>query len=145
MIFTEEECNTIVEWDYKEWIRVSNFPGLVDCGIIEKINKASASIHKKTLRGGANTIVINSVHRDIFLRNTYFKCDNDTLGNGRYKLKFEDSMDERKILLYNDKIESDDFLKTLNLTPYMLNKKKKDYVAVINIDNYIFDNQAFKK
>lgn len=31
------------------------------------------------------------------------------------------------------------------LTPYMLNKKKKDYMAIINIDNYMFDNQILKK
>jgi hypothetical protein len=124
MIFTEE-CNTIIEWDYKEWIRVSNFPGLVDCGIVEKINKVSASIHKKTLRGGANTIVINPVHRDIFLRNKYYNSDDNRLWGGRYKIEFSEFINKDIIFLYNYRVESDDITQ----------KKKKNYLGIIKIKN----------
>lgn len=125
MIFTEEECNTIVEWDYKEWIRVSNFPGLVDCGIVEKINKVSASIHRKTLRGGANTIVINPVHRDIFLRNKHYNSHDNRLWGGRYKIEFSEFINKDIIFLYNDRVESDDITQ----------KKKKNYLGIIKIKN----------
>jgi hypothetical protein len=135
MIFTKEECNTIIEWDYKEWIRVSNFSELVDCGIIEKINKASASIHKKTLRGGANTIVINPVYRDIFLKNKYYSSHDNRLWGGRYKIEFNEFTNKDIICLYNDKIESEEFINTLNLTPNMMQKKKKDYLGIIKIKN----------
>jgi hypothetical protein len=135
MIFTKEECNTIIEWDYKEWIRVSNFSGLVDCGITSKINKVSASIHKKTLRGGSNKIVINPIHKSILLKNEYYNGGDETFGGGRYKIEFSEFINTDTICLYNDKIESEEFINTLNLTPNMMQKKKKDYLGIIKIKN----------
>jgi len=134
MIFTEEECNTIVEWDYKEWVRVSELPGLVDCGIMTKINQVSASIHKKTLRGGSNKIMVNPKHKNIFLKNEYYNSDDNTLG-GRYQIEFDKNMHLEDICIYNDKIESSEFIKTLDLTPYMLNKERKKYLGIIKIKN----------
>jgi len=83
-----------LRWDYNGWRRVSN--GSVNYNqkdwnqtLITAINQISAQIHKSTLRGGANWIVVSSEISAIFDDLEYFHVSNAAPDQDQYNMGIE--------------------------------------------------------
>ena len=83
-----------LRWDYNGWKRVSN--GSVNYNqkdwnqtLITAINQISAQIHKSTLRGGANWIVVSSEISAIFDDLEYFHVSNAAPDQDQYNMGIE--------------------------------------------------------
>ena len=83
-----------LRWDYNGWKRVSN--GSVNYNqkdwnqtLITAINQISAQIHKSTLRGGANWIVVSSEISAIFDDLEYFHVSNAAPDQDNYNMGIE--------------------------------------------------------
>ena len=83
-----------LRWDYNGWKRVSN--GSVNYNqkdwnqtLITAINQISAQIHKSTLRGGANWIVVSSEVSAIFDDLEYFHVSNAAPDQDQYNMGIE--------------------------------------------------------
>ncbi len=83
-----------LRWDYNGWKRVSN--GSVNYNqkdwnqtLITAINQVSAQIHKSTLRGGANWIVVSSEISAIFDDLEYFHVSNAAPDQDNYNMGIE--------------------------------------------------------
>jgi hypothetical protein len=83
-----------LRWDYNGWKRVSN--GSVNYNqkdwnqtLITAINQISAQIHKSTLRGGANWIVVSSEISAIFDDLEYFHVSNAAPEQDQYNMGIE--------------------------------------------------------
>ena len=83
-----------LRWDYNGWRRISN--GSVNYNqkdwnqtLITAINQISAQIHKSTLRGGANWIVVSSEISAIFDDLEYFHVSNAAPDQDQYNMGIE--------------------------------------------------------
>jgi hypothetical protein len=83
-----------LRWDYNGWKRVSN--GSINYNqkdwnqtLITAINQISAQIHKSTLRGGANWIVVSSEISAIFDDLEYFHVSNAAPDQDQYNMGIE--------------------------------------------------------
>ena len=83
-----------LRWDYNGWKRVNN--GSVNYNqkdwnqtLITAINQISAQIHKSTLRGGANWIVVSSEISAIFDDLEYFHVSNAAPDQDNYNMGIE--------------------------------------------------------
>jgi hypothetical protein len=83
-----------VRWDYDGWKRISN--GSVNYNqkdwnqtLITAINQVSAQIHKSTLRGGANWIVVSSEISAVFDDLEYFHVSNAAPEQDQYNMGIE--------------------------------------------------------
>jgi len=83
-----------LRWDYNGWKRVSN--GSVNYNqkdwnqtLITAINQISAQIHKSTLRGGANWVVVSSEISAIFDDLEYFHVSNAAPDQDQYNMGIE--------------------------------------------------------
>ena len=83
-----------LRWDYNGWKRISN--GSVNYNqkdwnqtLITAINQISAQIHKSTLRGGANWIVVSSEISAIFDDLEYFHVSNAAPDQDQYNMGIE--------------------------------------------------------
>jgi hypothetical protein len=83
-----------LRWDYNGWKRISN--GSVNYNqkdwnqtLITAINQISAQIHKSTLRGGANWIVVSSEISAIFDDLEYFHVSNASPEQDQYNMGIE--------------------------------------------------------
>jgi len=83
-----------LRWDYDGWKRVSN--GSINYNqkdwnqtLITAINQVSAQIHKSTLRGGANWIVVSSEVSAIFDDLEYFHVSNAAPDQDQYNMGIE--------------------------------------------------------
>jgi len=83
-----------LRWDYNGWKRVAN--GSVNYNqkdwnqtLITAINQISAQIHKSTLRGGANWIVVSSEISAIFDDLEYFHVSNAAPDQDQYNMGIE--------------------------------------------------------
>ena len=83
-----------LRWDYNGWKRVNN--GSVNYNqkdwnqtLITAINQISAQIHKSTLRGGANWIVVSSEISAIFDDLEYFHVSNAAPDQDQYNMGIE--------------------------------------------------------
>jgi len=83
-----------LRWDYNGWKRVSN--GSINYNqkdwnqtLITAINQVSAQIHKSTLRGGANWIVVSSEISAIFDDLEYFHVSNAAPDQDQYNMGIE--------------------------------------------------------
>jgi hypothetical protein len=85
-----------LKWDYNEWKYGNNgssFAGYTQKDwnqtLITKINQVSAQIHKSTLRGGANWIVVSSEVSAIFDDLEYFHVSNASPEQDSYNMGIE--------------------------------------------------------
>jgi len=83
-----------LRWDYNGWKRISN--GSINYNqkdwnqtLITAINQISAQIHKSTLRGGANWIVVSSEISAIFDDLEYFHVSNAAPDQDQYNMGIE--------------------------------------------------------
>lgn len=83
-----------LRWDYNGWKRISN--GSVNYNqkdwnqtLITAINQISAQIHKSTLRGGANWIVVSSEISAVFDDLEYFHVSNAAPDQDQYNMGIE--------------------------------------------------------
>ena len=83
-----------LRWDYNGWKRLNN--GSVNYNqkdwnqtLITAINQISAQIHKSTLRGGANWIVVSSEISAIFDDLEYFHVSNAAPDQDNYNMGIE--------------------------------------------------------
>jgi len=83
-----------LRWDYNGWKRVNN--GSVNYNqkdwnqtLITAINQISAQIHKSTLRGGANWIVVSSEVSAVFDDLEYFHVSNAAPDQDQYNMGIE--------------------------------------------------------
>jgi hypothetical protein len=83
-----------LRWDYEGWRKISN--GSVNYNqkdwnqtLITAINQVSAQIHKSTLRGGANWIVVSSEISAIFDDLEYFHVSNAAPDQDQYNMGIE--------------------------------------------------------
>ena len=84
------------KWDYNEWKygnQGSAFQGYTQKDwnqtLITKINQVSAQIHKTTLRGGANWIVVSSEVSAVFDDLEYFHVSNANPEQDQYNMGIE--------------------------------------------------------
>ena len=85
-----------LRWDYNGWKRANNGGGFNaytqkewNQTLITKINQLSAQIHKSTLRGGANFIVVSSEASAIFDDLEYFHVSNAAPEQDQYNMGIE--------------------------------------------------------
>jgi len=83
-----------LRWDYNGWKRISN--GAINYNqkdwnqtLITAINQISAQIHKSTLRGGANWIVVSSEVSAVFDDLEYFHVSNAAPDQDQYNMGIE--------------------------------------------------------
>ncbi len=82
-----------LRWDYNGWRRVANTTSYTQKDwnqtLITAINQLSAQIHKSTLRGGANWIVVSSEVSAIFDDLEYFHVSNASPEQDQYNMGIE--------------------------------------------------------
>ena len=85
-----------LRWDYNGWKRLGNGTGAVSYTqkdwnqtLITAINQLSAQIHKSTLRGGANWIVVSSEISAVFDDLEYFHVSNAAPEQDQYNMGIE--------------------------------------------------------
>jgi hypothetical protein len=85
-----------LRWDYNGWKRANNGGGFNaytqkewNQTLITKVNQISAQIHKSTLRGGANFIVVSSEVSAIFDDLEYFHVSNASPEQDQYNMGIE--------------------------------------------------------
>jgi len=82
-----------LRWDYNGWKRLPNNNGYTQKDwnqtLITAINQISAQIHKSTLRGGANFIVVSSEVSAIFDDLEYFHVSNASPEQDNYNMGIE--------------------------------------------------------
>ena len=89
-----------LKWDYNEWKYGNNTGGVPSAyagytqkdwnqTLITKINQVSAQIHKSTLRGGANWIVVSSEVSAVFDDLEYFHVSNASPEQDSYNMGIE--------------------------------------------------------
>jgi hypothetical protein len=82
-----------LRWDYNGWRRLSNTTSYTQKDwnqtLITAINQLSAQIHKSTLRGGANWIVVSSEVSAIFDDLEYFHVSNASPEQDQYNMGIE--------------------------------------------------------
>lgn len=85
-----------LRWDYNGWKRANNGGGFNaytqkewNQTLITKINQLSAQIHKSTLRGGANFVVVSSEASAIFDDLEYFHVSNASPEQDQYNMGIE--------------------------------------------------------
>ena len=85
-----------LRWDYNGWKRANNGGGFNaytqkewNQTLITRINQLSAQIHKATLRGGANFIVVSSEASAIFDDLEYFHVSNAAPEQDQYNMGIE--------------------------------------------------------
>jgi len=85
-----------LRWDYNGWKRANNGGGFNaytqkewNQTLITKVNQISAQIHKATLRGGANFIVVSSEVSAIFDDLEYFHVSNASPEQDQYNMGIE--------------------------------------------------------
>ena len=83
-----------LRWDYNGWKRVSTAATPYtqkewNQTLITKVNQVSAQIHKSTLRGGANFIVVSSEVSAIFDDLEYFHVSNAAPEQDQYNMGIE--------------------------------------------------------
>ena len=85
-----------VRWDYNGWKRANNGGGFNaytqkewNQTLITRVNQISAQIHKATLRGGANFIVVSSEVSAIFDDLEYFHVSNASPEQDQYNMGIE--------------------------------------------------------
>ena len=83
-----------LRWDYEGWRKVANGPVSYNQKdwnqtLITAINQISAQIHKTTLRGGANWIVVSSEISAIFDDLEYFHVSNAAPDQDQYNMGIE--------------------------------------------------------
>ena len=82
-----------LRWDYNGWRRISNTTSYTQKDwnqtLITAINQLSAQIHKSTLRGGANWIVVSSEVSAIFDDLEYFHVSNASPEQDQYNMGIE--------------------------------------------------------
>tara|TARA_B100000900_G_scaffold298656_1_gene257161 strand:+ start:5743 stop:7485 length:1743 start_codon:yes stop_codon:yes gene_type:complete len=85
-----------LRWDYNGWKRANNGGGFNaytqkewNQTLITRINQLSAQIHKSTLRGGANFIVVSSEASAIFDDLEYFHVSNAAPEQDQYNMGIE--------------------------------------------------------
>jgi len=82
-----------LRWDYNGWRRLSNTTSYTQKDwnqtLITAINQLSAQIHKSTLRGGANWIVVSSEVSAIFDDLEYFHVSNASPDQDQYNMGIE--------------------------------------------------------
>jgi hypothetical protein len=85
-----------LRWDYNGWKRSNNGGGFNaytqkewNQTLVTKINQISAQIHKSTLRGGANFIVVSSEVSAIFDDLEYFHVSNASPEQDQYNMGIE--------------------------------------------------------
>ena len=85
-----------LRWDYNGWKRANNGGGFNaytqkewNQTLITKVNQISAQIHKSTLRGGANFIVVSSEVSAIFDDLEYFHVSNANPEQDQYNMGIE--------------------------------------------------------
>jgi hypothetical protein len=83
-----------LRWDYNGWRKVSNIASPYtqkdwNQTLITKVNQVSAQIHKSTLRGGANFIVVSSEISAIFDDLEYFHVSDANPEQDQYNMGIE--------------------------------------------------------
>jgi hypothetical protein len=82
-----------LRWDYNGWRRIANTTNYTQKDwnqtLITAINQLSAQIHKSTLRGGANWIVVSSEVSAIFDDLEYFHVSNASPEQDQYNMGIE--------------------------------------------------------
>jgi hypothetical protein len=82
-----------LRWDYNGWRRISSTTSYTQKDwnqtLITAINQLSAQIHKSTLRGGANWIVVSSEVSAIFDDLEYFHVSNASPEQDQYNMGIE--------------------------------------------------------
>jgi len=85
-----------LRWDYNGWKRANNGGGFNaytqkewNQTLITKVNQISAQIHKSTLRGGANFVVVSSEISAIFDDLEYFHVSNANPEQDQYNMGIE--------------------------------------------------------
>jgi hypothetical protein len=82
-----------LKWDYNGWKRLPNNNGYTQKDwnqtLITAINQISAQIHKSTLRGGANFIVVSSEVSAVFDDLEYFHVSNASPEEDQYNMGIE--------------------------------------------------------
>jgi len=82
-----------LRWDYNGWRRIANQTSYTQKDwnqtLITAINQLSAQIHKSTLRGGANWIVVSSEVSAIFDDLEYFHVSNASPEQDQYNMGIE--------------------------------------------------------
>ena len=82
-----------IRWDYNGWKRLANNNGYTQKDwnqtLMTAINQISAQIHKATLRGGANFIVVSSEVSAIFDDLEYFHVSNAAPEQDQYNMGIE--------------------------------------------------------
>jgi hypothetical protein len=82
-----------LRWDYNGWRRIANQASYTQKDwnqtLITAINQLSAQIHKSTLRGGANWIVVSSEVSAIFDDLEYFHVSNAAPDQDQYNMGIE--------------------------------------------------------
>jgi hypothetical protein len=82
-----------LRWDYNGWRRIQNTTSYTQKDwnqtLITAINQLSAQIHKSTLRGGANWIVVSSEVSAIFDDLEYFHVSNASPEQDQYNMGIE--------------------------------------------------------
>jgi len=82
-----------IKWDYNGWKRLPNNNGYTQKDwnqtLVTAINQISAQIHKSTLRGGANFVVVSSEVSAIFDDLEYFHVSNASPEQDQYNMGIE--------------------------------------------------------
>lgn len=100
-----------LEWDYLQWKQYTDLPYLQkdwNQTLITRINQISAQIHMACLRGGADTIYINSHLEEIFKTLEYY-WPNFKIMSDRYKVVIDDSLED-VIYITNEKSLLEQFI-----------------------------------
>ena len=106
----EPHNDNIETWDYKGYDPDSGYVQKDwNITLITKINRLSTKIHRKTLRGGGDTIIANPRFKPLLMANLlYDEIDGDNGDSvfGRYRVHYDDSIPNDEIrLLYNTTLE----------------------------------------
>lgn len=96
-----------MEWDFLRWKEYGKHGPYMQKDwnqtLMTCINQISAQIHKACLRGGADTVYINSALEPIFESLEYYWPNHKILSD-RYKIIIDDTLDKDIIYVTNEKI-----------------------------------------
>lgn len=120
-MFIENKDSKTLKWNYQNWIGYRwrdlsdeefNKWGCIEGRLIETINLASAHIHKKKLRGGANIIMVHpDLKRVIGTLNYYQKINKREHIGSRYRIIYDDSIEKTNIYVIKTDLPDEDSIK----------------------------------
>lgn len=116
------KCKIKLKWDYEGWRKLGHNTPFTQRDwnqtLVTRINQCSAHIHKASLRGGADTIRMNSNMFEIIESLEYYNHNGDKKLS-KYNVIIDDLIYDDVVYVYNSMIVED---KTYRLVPQIKEK-----------------------